>query len=332
MTLTINNQMLVLCFFFFCFSAFIAYLFKRSNLFFKMVLFIPFISMFAVLESSNRVEVSLCAILGIVFVFFDTILNFFYSLKLWIENIFYGFFSMIRRILRFFLIPIADLFTWFYNLLSRLFGWNRVFHKLGRRRENVQPAYDRPRRTHNQKQHERKQYGDKPRSDESAHRNNSRHQSGKSESPRDNPRNNDHRQSQGSGKTYQQDDKKNRSSNQNSTQQNGTNNKKISPEEQARLDAINRAKEEVRKAREQAKRKEEQEQGDNTAGDGRSYKEILGLSDNFSLADLMKAYKLGVSRYHPDKYSHMSESFQQEAQAQFIMVKKAYNALVKNFN
>ena len=223
MTLTINNQTLVLCFFFFCFSAFIAYLFRRSNLFFKMLLFIPFISMFAVLESSNRVEVSLFAILGIVVIFFDTILNFFYLLWLWIENTFYGFFSMIRRILRFIFIPIADLFTAFYNFLSRLFGWNRVFHKLGRRRENTQPAYDRPRRTHHRKQHEKKQYGDKPRSDEPAQRSNSRHQSGKSEyqrenprnDQRDHPRNNDQRQSSGSGKTYQQEEKKQPSSSQN---------------------------------------------------------------------------------------------------------------------
>ena len=120
---------------------------------------------------------------------------------------------------------------------------------------------------------------------------------------------------------------------QNSSTQNTTGSKKpnISPEEQARLDAINQAKEELRKAREQAKTKEDQ-QDDNTGGGGRNYRQILGLGDKYSLADLMKAYKLGVSRYHPDKYSHMSESFQKEAQDEFVKVKKAYNELLKNFN
>lgn len=341
MTLPINNQTIVACFFFFCFSAFLTYLFKRSNLFFKLVLFIPFVSMFAVLETSNRLEVSLSAILGVVVVFFDSILNFFYAIKLWLENTFYGISSMIRRILQFIFFPIADLFTWFYNLLSRTFGWNRVFHKLGRPREEQyrKQRSERDRSRRNKQGHqtkneaykkseprrEREQKQDKPYQD----KNRDTKQHNRPEDDRghrsDKP---EQSQSSATGKKYQQSDKKQSSSNQNTT---GGKKPSVIPEEQARQDAINQAKEELRRAREQAKQKEEQ-QGDNADSGGRSYRQILGLGDKYSLADLMKAYKLGVSRYHPDKYSHMSESFQKEAQDEFVKVKKAYNELLKNFN
>jgi len=341
MTLPINNQTIVACFFFFCFSAFIAYLFKRSNLFFKMVLFIPFVSMFAVLETSNRLEVSLSAILGVVVVFFDSILNFFYVIKLWLENTFYGISSMIRRILQFIFFPIADCFTWFYNFLSRTFGWNRVFHKLGRSREEQyrkqRAERDRPRRNkqshqtknesykkseprRDREQKQDKSYQDKSRDTKQHNRSEDRH-GHRSDKPGQS-------QSSATGKNYQQSDKKQSSSNQNTT---GGKKPSVSPEEQARQDAINQAKEELRRAREQAKQKEDQ-QGDNADSGGRSYRQILGLDDKYSLADLMKAYKLGVSRYHPDKYSHMSESFQKEAQDEFVKVKRAYNELLKNFN
>lgn len=340
MTWTINNQTIVHCFFFFCFSAFIAYLFRRSNLFFKSVLFIPFISMFAVLEGANRLDVSLSAILGIVVIFFDSILNFLYYIKLWIENTFYGFFSMIRRILQLIFFPIADFLTWFYNLLSRTFGWNRVFHKLGRPREEIytHQKADRPRQDKQKYQQNESFRKPEPGRDRAQRRNTKHQDKGEQRTPSQDKSQNtqerqnrskddseqrkarpDQSQSSRNGKTDYRSDKKPNSD------------KKVSPEEQARQDAINKAREEVKRAREQAKRKEDQ-QDDNNGGGGRSYQQILGLSDNYSLADLMKAYKLAVSRYHPDKYSHMTESFQKEAQAEFVKVKKAYNELVKNFN
>ena len=344
MTLPINNQTIVACFFFFCFSAFIAYLFKRSNLFFKMVLFIPFVSLFAFLETSNRLEVSLSAILGVVVVFFDSILNSLYVIKLWLENTFYGISSLIRRILQFIFFPIADLFTWCYNLLSRTCGWNRVFHKLGRPREEQyrKQRTNRPRRNKQGYQTKSESYKkSEPRRDPEQRRESTKQDKPYQDKNRDTKQykrpedDRGHRsdkpgqsQSSANGKSYQHSDKKQNSSTQNTT---GSKKPNISPEEQARLDAINQAKEELRKAREQAKTKEDQ-QDDNTGGGGRNYRQILGLGDKYSLADLMKAYKLGVSRYHPDKYSHMSESFQKEAQDEFVKVKKAYNELLKNFN
>ncbi len=299
--------------------------------------------MFAVLEGANRLDVSLSAILGIVVVFFDSILNFLYYIKLWIENTFYGFFSMIRRILQLIFFPIADFFTWFYNLLSRTFGWNRVFHKLGRPREEIytRQKADRPRQDkqnhhkgESSRKPEREQRRDPKYQDKTDQRKPNQDKSRDTKDYQQRPKDDreqrkarsDQSQSSRNGKPDQYSDKKPNSSN-----QKPNSDKKVSPEEQAKQDAINKAKEEVKRAREQAKRKEDQ-QDDNNGGGGRSYQQILGLSDNFSLADLMRAYKLAVSRYHPDKYSHMSESFQKEAQAEFVKVKKAYNELIKNFN
>lgn len=332
MVLTFNNQTLVACFFYFCFSLFLAYLFKRSNLFFKVVLFIPFISVFAVLEGANRLELSLAAIAGILVMFFDSILDFLYGIKLSLENFFEGLFLMIRRILQFIFFPIADFFTWFYNLLSRTFGWNRVFHKLGRPRETINTGYQAPKHHCESPRKEAKRKPDPSKGREQ------RHDTKSKDKPRDTShrqhrqedyhqqRNHKPGQSQASGSPKQEprDDKKATTSRPSEAP-----NKKASAEEQARQEAIHRAKEEVKRAREQAKQKEQQQ--DDQGGGGRSYQQILGLNGRYSLADLIKAYKALASRYHPDKYSHMSPQFQQEAQAEFVKVKHAFDELRKEF-
>ncbi|WP_198328310.1 J domain-containing protein [Methylovulum psychrotolerans] len=92
---------------------------------------------------------------------------------------------------------------------------------------------------------------------------------------------------------------------------------------------LRRAREEVRQAREQAKKKEAKP---NTDNDGRSHQEILGLSATFTEPELKQAYRLAVSRYHPDKYAHMSKAFQEEAGREFVKIQQAYNALIKNFS
>jgi hypothetical protein len=101
----------------------------------------------------------------------------------------------------------------------------------------------------------------------------------------------------------------------------------------SREEAINKAKEELKRAREEAKKREEQEESKKSSNyspkpDNRSFEEILGLPNPFTKSDLNKAYKTAVSRYHPDKYVHMSEQFQQEAQQEFVKIQKAYNYLL----
>lgn len=100
-------------------------------------------------------------------------------------------------------------------------------------------------------------------------------------------------------------------------------------------ESVNQAKEEFKRAREEAKKREEQERAEKdgknayqTRSDNRSFEEILGLPTPFSKSELNRAYKTAVSRYHPDKYVHMSEQFQQEAQQEFVKIQKAYNYLL----
>lgn len=116
-----------------------------------------------------------------------------------------------------------------------------------------------------------------------------------------------------------------------------SNNSRYESQKNNREDDINKAKEELKKAREQAKKREEEQQQKQSSNssepsDDRSFQEILGLSNNFNKAELVKAYKIAVSRYHPDKYVHMSEQFQQEAQQEFVKIQRAYNYLLNSVN
>ena len=93
-----------------------------------------------------------------------------------------------------------------------------------------------------------------------------------------------------------------------------------------------KAREQFKQAREKEKQKEEnknkkqkkdqdqQEQGNTKPPqltgdrDTRTAREILGLSLYFTQEELKKAYKIKASRFHHDKYAHMSQSFRSEAE------------------
>ena len=313
MTITINNLLIVLCLFYFFLSAFLSYLFKQANIFLKLVVFFFIMGLFVSIESTNRIEVTIASVLGFLFIYADTALDFLFGVKLGIETVLFGFFGMIKRLLLFILLPIANCFTWFYNLLSRFFGWNLKFHRLDEPMpKDREESSRRPRRRHWKHK------------DETPNRNQTRHE-----------QKNQHRDSNRGKYSFRRNrhDKASRDE---------THQHQYSRSaDKQKQDAINRAKEEVKQAREQNKRKEEQRQG-STGGhkpkpsvntdDKRTAQQILGLNDNFTLAELSKAYKIGLARYHPDKYSHMSEDFQKEAQAEFIKIKNAYNVLIKGFN
>lgn len=55
--------------------------------------------------------------------------------------------------------------------------------------------------------------------------------------------------------------------------------------------------------------------------------EILGVSRDATPAQVKKAYGMLRSRYHPDKYEHMSDTFKREAADEFKKVQKAWEAL-----
>jgi hypothetical protein len=334
MTITINNGLIVVCIFYFFLSAFLSYLFRQSNIFLKLVVFFFIIGLFVGIESVNRLEVTIASVLGFLFIYTDTALDFLFGVKLGIETVFFGFFAMLRQVLRFIFLPIANCFTWFYNVLSRFFGWNLKFHRLGEPRPKDHKTSShrsdrRPRRHWRDK-------GDSPRREESRDNRDS-------DRDRKSGHSSTHRHSSRPSGNYKPRSNDDKSQDSKDDKPQNTRPKYTSSADKQKQDSINRAKEEVRQAREQSKRKEEQRQGntgnsggDNTKAnsnvDNRSHQQILGLSDNFTLAELSKAYKIGLARYHPDKYSHMSADFQKEAQDEFIKVKNAYNTLLKGFN
>lgn len=281
MKLDINVPLVITCVFYFILSAVLARIFRGANYFFRILLLFFIAGVLGEISSVYRTEALISSLLGIVFIFIEPIVDFLYAVKLWIENVLYGIsyrvriiagligkvLYAVRWVLRLVFIPIANLFTWFYNFLSRTFHWNRVFI----------PLTEQFRRKYREAESRRP----------------------KSES----------RQS-GTGKTH-------KTSSTNSEQE----------------EHIRRAKEKVRQAREEAekaKREEEQQQG-SAGGDRRTPRQILGLSDTFTLEELKKAYKQAAFRYHPDKYAHMSETFQKEAQTEFVKAKNAYDVLMKNF-
>ena len=97
-----------------------------------------------------------------------------------------------------------------------------------------------------------------------------------------------------------------------------------------------KAKEQFRQAQEEAEKKrveEEFKKNSNKADyqDNRSFEEILGVQAGYTKGELKTAYKRVASRFHPDKYSHMSEVFRLEAEEEFKKIQRAYSILLRSF-
>lgn len=141
MKFDINVPLVITCVFYFILSAVLARIFKGANFFFKIVLLFLIAGVLGEISSVYRTEALVSMLSGIVFIYIDLIVDFFSAVKRWAENVFYGISYRVRIIagiigkilfgirwlLRLVLIPTANLFTWFYNFLSRTFRWNRVF-------------------------------------------------------------------------------------------------------------------------------------------------------------------------------------------------------------
>lgn len=250
--ITLNNSFIVYCFSYFITATFLSYIFKQSNLFFKFFIFFMGIGYIQFLWNIHSIEATLSALAGFIFIYRESISEFFSSITSTVENLFYNTKSLFVGIFS----TILGCFYFIFRIFSFIFNLFRPIFK----------------------------------------------------------RATDHRADDNQGKKSGSWWKK-------------------AQDQSSREEAINKAKEDLKRAREEAKKREEQEESKKSSNhtensDDRSFEEILGLSNPFTKSDLNKAYKIAVSRYHPDKYVHMSELFQQEARQEFVKIQRAYNYLL----
>jgi len=57
--------------------------------------------------------------------------------------------------------------------------------------------------------------------------------------------------------------------------------------------------------------------------------EILGLKRDATEAEIKEAFRKLASQYHPDKVQHLGKEFQELAHKKFVMIKRAYEILMK---
>lgn len=99
-------------------------------------------------------------------------------------------------------------------------------------------------------------------------------------------------------------------------------------EDRSHQEQTEKAREDFKRAREEQKRAEENRpQEEAKQSKPRGALEVLGLDPGYSPAELEKAYKVMRSRYHPDRFEHMSDTVKKEMAKEFQAVMESYKRL-----
>ncbi len=196
-----------------------------------------------------------------------------------------------------FYITVHDGFTWSYNQLASLLGWNRRFHKA---EEPIPPDsplqkvmdFFNPKSWGKGNMYKQKHKEAQAQSD----RNFARYQQKKAQSDKNYAR-------------FQRE--KERA-------------EKLEQSIKVYQDKITELNSELSQAK---RAQQNQTQGNSSKSDSRSSLQILGLQKGYSDQELKDAYTRLSNRYHPDKHVHMSASFISEAEDEFQKIKSAYDKL-----
>lgn len=199
--------------------------------------------------------------------------------------------------LKYFYITVHDSFTWSYNYLASLLGWNRRFYKaqdpippdspLQKVMDFFNPKIWRKGKVYKQKYKEAQEQSD---------RNFARYQQKKTQSDKNYAR-------------FQRE--KERAD-------------KFEQSIKGYQDKITELNSELGQAK---RAQQNQTQGNSSKPDSRTSLQILGLQKGYSDQELKDAYTRLSNRYHPDKHVHMSASFISETEDEFQKIKSAYDKL-----
>jgi len=110
MIITVNNALIILCLFYFTISAFIFYLFRKANLFFKIIVFCFILSIILTVADVNRIEVTVSVVLGFFVIYRESIIELVLDCKYWLE----GLFNFIKNII----FSIYGIFLWFFGIFK----------------------------------------------------------------------------------------------------------------------------------------------------------------------------------------------------------------------
>ena len=301
---TLHTHYIVLIIYF-SISTFLVYIFRISNIAFKIISFIIILLFLTSLNETRNNEINTASALGVAFSCRDyfTLRNFnlFQTLQRFfnfiIESTIKQPFSLFRKttisflyyfvlFLKYAYIYISNSFTWFYNLICKIFKINYRFYYV---HEEIPPK--------------KQPYTTSGRTNYTSSRGNGRDGAKSTSKP------------QGGGGYWKAKEEQQRQA-------------------KERIEAeLRETRAKLREAREKAKKDQEDlKKRKGSTPDTRTPNEILGLGKSFTSDELKTAYRKASDKFHPDKLQYFSDDFIKEATEEFHKINDAYQKLLATLN